>query len=74
MLLLLKYYQKSFGKYLVRTINIHASLLPQLRGAAPINWAIINGLRKTGITSFYINEGIDTGDIILKKELEISEK
>ena len=55
------------------TINIHASLLPQLRGAAPINWAIINGLRKTGLTSFYINEGIDTGDIILKKELEISE-
>ena len=55
------------------TINIHASLLPQLRGAAPINWAIINGLRKTGLTSFYINEGIDTGDIIMKKELEISE-
>ena len=55
------------------TINIHASLLPQLRGAAPINWAIINGLRKTGLTSFYINEDIDTGDIIMKKELEISE-
>ena len=55
------------------TINIHASLLPQLRGAAPINWAIINGLRKTGLTSFYINEGIDTGDIIMKKEVEISE-
>ena len=55
------------------TINIHASLLPQLRGAAPINWAIINGLRKTGLTSFYINEGIDTGDIIMKKEIEISE-
>ena len=55
------------------TINIHASLLPQLRGAAPINWAIINGLKKTGLTSFYINEGIDTGDIIMKKELEISE-
>ena len=57
----------------IGTINIHASLLPQLRGAAPINWAIINGLRKTGLTSFYINEGIDTGDIIMKKELEISE-
>lgn len=55
------------------TINIHASLLPQLRGAAPINWAIINGIRKTGLTSFYINEGIDTGDIILQKEVEISE-
>ena len=55
------------------TINIHASLLPQLRGAAPINWAIINGLRNTGLTSVYINEGIDTGDIIMKKELEISE-
>ncbi len=55
------------------TINIHASLLPQLRGAAPINWAIINGIRKTGLTSFYINEGIDTGDIILQKEVGISE-
>ena len=55
------------------TINVHASLLPQLRGAAPINWAIINGIRKTGLTSFYINEGIDTGDIIIQKEVEISE-
>lgn len=54
------------------TINVHASLLPQLRGAAPINWAIINGIRKTGLTSFYINEGIDTGDIIIQKEVEIS--
>ena len=55
------------------TINVHASLLPQLRGAAPINWAIIGGIRKTGLTSFYINEGIDTGDIIMQKEIEISE-
>tara|TARA_Y100000813_G_scaffold197907_1_gene184283 strand:+ start:589 stop:1533 length:945 start_codon:yes stop_codon:yes gene_type:complete len=55
------------------TINVHASLLPQLRGAAPINWAIINGIRKTGLTSFYINEGVDTGDIIIQKEIEISE-
>lgn len=55
------------------TINVHASLLPQLRGAAPINWAIINGIRKTGLTSFYINEGVDTGDIIIQKEVEISE-
>ena len=46
------------------TINIHASILPNLRGAAPINWAIINGLKKTGLTSFFINEGMDTGDII----------
>ena len=55
------------------TINVHASLLPQLRGAAPINWAIINGIQKTGLTSFYINEGVDTGDIIIQKEVEISE-
>ena len=57
----------------IGTVNIHASLLPNLRGAAPINWAIINGLKKTGLTSFYINQGIDTGDIILQKEIEINE-
>lgn len=54
------------------TINIHASLLPNLRGAAPINWAIIHGLDKTGLTSFYINEGVDTGDIISQIEIEIN--
>lgn len=57
----------------IGTVNIHASLLPNLRGAAPINWAIINGLKKTGLTSFYINQGIDTGDIILQSEIEIKE-
>ena len=55
------------------TINIHASILPNLRGAAPINWAIINGLKKTGLTSFFINEGVDTGDIIKIKEIKINE-
>ena len=49
------------------TINLHASLLPQYRGAAPINWAIINGEEKTGVTTFFINEVIDTGDIIKKQ-------
>lgn len=53
------------------TFNIHASLLPQYRGAAPINYALINGETKTGLTSFFINEGIDTGTIILSKEMEI---
>ncbi|NLA24047.1 MAG: methionyl-tRNA formyltransferase, partial [Bacteroidales bacterium] len=55
------------------TINIHASLLPNYRGAAPINHAIINGEKITGVTSFFINENIDTGDIIAKSEIEISE-
>ena len=53
------------------TINIHASLLPNLRGAAPINWAIIHGLKITGLTSFFINEGVDTGDIINQIETPI---
>ena len=55
------------------TINLHASLLPQYRGAAPINWAIINGEVKTGVTTFFINEVIDTGDIIKKQEVDIHE-
>lgn len=46
------------------TINLHASLLPQYRGAAPINWAIVNGETETGATTFFINENIDTGDLI----------
>ena len=53
------------------TFNLHASLLPDYRGAAPINWAIINGERKTGVTTFFIDEKIDTGSIILKKEVFI---
>ncbi len=56
------------------TINLHASLLPQYRGAAPINWAIINGEEKTGVTTFFINEVIDTGDIIKKQEVDIHEQ
>ncbi|SEH54051.1 methionyl-tRNA formyltransferase [Paenimyroides aquimaris] len=54
------------------TFNLHASLLPDYRGAAPINWAIINGEEKTGVTTFFIDEKIDTGAIILKKETEIA--
>jgi len=53
------------------TFNLHASLLPQYRGAAPINWAIINGEEKTGLTTFLIDAEIDTGKILLKKEIEI---
>jgi len=55
------------------TINLHASLLPQYRGAAPINWAIINGEKTSGLTTFFINESIDTGDILLQKPMDISE-
>ena len=55
------------------TINTHASLLPNLRGAAPINWALINGLKETGLTSFFINEKIDNGDIILQEKLKIEQ-
>ena len=53
------------------TFNLHASLLPQYRGAAPINWAIINGEKRTGVTTFFIDEKIDTGEIILQKETSI---
>ena len=53
------------------TFNLHASLLPQYRGAAPINWAIINGETKTGVTTFFIDDKIDTGAIILSKETPI---
>ncbi|MDM1044117.1 methionyl-tRNA formyltransferase [Myroides sp. 1354] len=56
------------------TFNLHASLLPDYRGAAPINWAIINGETKTGVTTFFIDEKIDTGAIILKKETAIGTK
>ncbi len=53
------------------TINLHASLLPQYRGAAPIHWAIIQGEKKTGLTTFYINTGLDTGNILLQSEVAI---
>lgn len=55
------------------TFNLHASLLPNYRGAAPINWAIINGETKTGVTTFFIDDKIDTGAMILSKETPISE-
>ncbi len=54
------------------TFNLHASLLPDYRGAAPINHAIINGETKTGVTTFFINEDIDTGNIIMQSECEIT--
>lgn len=53
------------------TFNLHASLLPDYRGAAPINWAIINGETKTGVSTFFIDEKIDTGNIILQEEVAI---
>jgi methionyl-tRNA formyltransferase len=53
------------------TINLHASLLPDYRGAAPINWAIINGERRTGVSTFFISADIDTGDILLREEVNI---
>jgi methionyl-tRNA formyltransferase len=52
-------------------INLHASLLPKYRGAAPINWAIINGERQTGLTTFFIRKAVDTGDMILQEKIEI---
>ena len=52
-------------------INVHGSLLPKYRGAAPIQWAVINGDKKTGITTMYMDVGMDTGDMILKKEVDI---
>lgn len=55
------------------TFNLHASLLPNYRGAAPINWAIINGETKTGVSTFFIDEKIDTGNIILQEETAIEE-
>ncbi len=55
------------------TFNLHASLLPNYRGAAPINWAIINGEKNTGVTTFFIDDKIDTGAMILSKKIEISD-
>lgn len=54
-------------------INVHGSLLPKYRGAAPIQWAVINGDKKTGITTMYMDVGMDTGDMILKKEVDIGD-
>lgn len=54
-------------------INVHASILPKYRGAAPINWAIVNGEKKTGITTMQMDVGLDTGDMLLKREVDISD-
>lgn len=56
------------------TFNVHASLLPQYRGAAPINWAIINGETTTGVTTFFLDHQIDTGRIIMRKEFSIPDE
>lgn len=55
-------------------INVHASLLPKLRGAAPIQWAIINGEERTGITTMWMDEGVDTGDMLFKEEVKIEKE
>ena len=51
------------------TFNVHAALLPQYRGAAPINWAVINGETETGVTTFFLDKDIDTGRIIMQSHL-----
>lgn len=56
------------------TFNLHTSLLPQYRGAAPINWAIINGEKQTGITTFLLNDKIDCGEILLQQSIDITEQ
>lgn len=55
-------------------VNVHVSLLPKLRGAAPINWTIINGDSKTGVTTMFMDEGLDTGDIIMSKEFQLDDE
>jgi methionyl-tRNA formyltransferase len=55
------------------TINLHASLLPQYRGAAPINWAIINGEKRSGVSTFFLKQEIDTGDLLFAEELDIED-
>ncbi len=55
------------------SINVHGSLLPKYRGAAPIQWAVLNGDKYTGITTMYMNEGMDTGDMILKQKVDIGD-
>jgi methionyl-tRNA formyltransferase len=55
------------------TVNLHASLLPNYRGAAPINWAVINGEKQTGVTTFKLKHEIDTGNILLQEKLDIGD-
>ncbi|MBM3327985.1 MAG: methionyl-tRNA formyltransferase [Calditrichaeota bacterium] len=57
-----------FGVPRLGCVNLHASLLPDLRGAAPINWALMRGLEKTGLTTFLIDKGVDTGGVLLQRE------
>ena len=64
-------YILNYPKY--KCINIHASLLPKYRGAGPIQWSVINGEKKTGVTSMMMEKGLDTGDMLLKRELEIGD-
>lgn len=64
-------YVLEYPKY--KCINVHASLLPKYRGAAPIQWCIVDGEKVTGITTMLMNEGLDTGDILLKEEIEITD-
>ena len=64
-------YILNFPKY--GCINMHASLLPMYRGAAPIQWSILNGEKETGVTSMHMDKGLDTGDMILKSKVEITE-
>jgi methionyl-tRNA formyltransferase len=63
--------ERIFSLPVLGTINLHASLLPKYRGAAPINWVLINGETKTGLTTFYIQKKVDTGDLLLQKEIDI---
>jgi methionyl-tRNA formyltransferase len=63
--------EKIFSLPPLGTVNLHASLLPKYRGAAPINWALINGETKTGLSTFFIQKKVDTGDLILQKEIDI---
>ena len=71
-------YGKILPKYILEypqygCVNVHASLLPKYRGAAPIQWSVINGEEKTGVTTMYMAEGLDTGDMIMKAETPIGE-
>jgi methionyl-tRNA formyltransferase len=61
-----------FSKATLGAVNLHGSLLPKYRGAAPINWAIINGETETGITTFFLKKKVDTGNIIAQRNIEIS--
>lgn len=64
-------YVLNFPKY--GCINVHGSLLPKYRGAAPMQWCLINGEEKTGVTTMYMEKGLDTGDMLLKEEIDITD-